>query len=140
LTSSSTSPAGAAGSKTATADHYLAHLRTLLPPGTPFYASTFTAPAVAAWLATRTALVQKRGRSRKGSRRRDDPVPRPVTGSTKRKYRAAAQSFAGYLLELGVLASNPVRDVKAPPAAPPRCAFLELPDVLRVVEGALPPF
>jgi site-specific recombinase XerC len=63
-----------------------------------------------------------------------------VSASSKRKYLAAVQSFAAYLLELGVLSANPVRDVSAPPAATPRCHFLELPDVLRLVDGAPPPY
>jgi len=121
-------------------DHYRAHVRTLIPEGRPFSRSAFTAPAVAQWLATRTSLVAKRTRSATASRRRGDPPARPVTGSTKRRYFAAIQSFATYLVEIGVLATNPLRDVKAPPPNPPRCEFLELPDVLRVVEGATPPF
>ena len=43
-----------------TAERYLAHLRTLMPEGRPFYRSALTGPVVARWLATRTALVQKR--------------------------------------------------------------------------------
>ena len=58
----------------------------------------------------------------------------------ERRYLAAVQSFAAYLLEVGHLPSNPLRDVSARPAVPPRCEFLELPDVLRIVEGAAPPF
>jgi len=50
------------------------------------------------------------------------------------------QSFAKYLVEIGVLPSNALRDVKAPRANPPRCRFLELPDVLRVVEGSEEPY
>jgi hypothetical protein len=46
------------------------------------------------------------------------------------------QSFAKYLREVGILATNPLRDVSPPPAADPRCNFLELPDVLRMVDGA----
>jgi integrase len=94
---------------------------------------------VARWLATRTSLVQKRGKAAHGSRRRPDPAAQPISGATRRKYLAAAQSFATYLLEVGVLTGNPVRDVSPPPAADPRCHFLELPDVLRVVEGATQP-
>jgi site-specific recombinase XerC len=56
------------------------------------------------------------------------------------RYLAAAQSFASYLLEVGILSANPPRDVSAPPANNSRCTFLELPDVVRLVEGARPPF
>ncbi|HLQ23575.1 MAG TPA: tyrosine-type recombinase/integrase, partial [Gemmatimonadales bacterium] len=104
--------------KPSTADSYLAHVRTLMPAEAPFYRSQFTAPAVAQWLATRPSL----------------------SGSTKRHYLAGLQRFAAYLVEIGMLPTNPLRDVTAPPANPPRCVFLELPDVRRVVEGALLPF
>jgi len=63
-----------------------------------------------------------------------------VSGATKRKYLAAVQSFTRYLLEIGELVTNPIRDVSPPPAADPRCLFLELPDVLRVIEGSAPPY
>ncbi len=126
--------------KPATADHYSAHLATLMPPGQAFYRSDFKASTVAAWLATRTALVAKRRPSETHSRRMQDPPPRAVSGSTKRKYLAATQSFATYLLEIGVLETNPIRDVSAPPAGRPRCQFLELPDVHRLVEGAPVPY
>ena len=118
-----------------TAQHYLAHLRTLIPEGRPFWRSQLTAPAVAQWLAARTALTPKRRPGATASRRQPDPLPRPAGASTKRKYLAAVQSFARYLVELGILTTNPLRDVSPPPASAPRCTFLELPDVQRVVEG-----
>ncbi len=122
------------------ADRYVAHLRTLMPEGRAFLRSDFTGPAVTKWLASRTALVQKRRPSSKQSRRRENPPPRPVSGSSKRKYLAAVRSFAAYLRELGILTVNPARDVSAPRAAPPRCEFLDLQDATRVVEGAQAPY
>ena len=127
--------------KASTADHYVTHLRTLMPNGAPFLRSAFTAPAVARWLAERTALTAKRKPSKtQKPRRTDDPPARALSGSSKRRYLAAVRSFAAYLVEIGVLAMNPVRDVSAPPASDPRCQFLELPDVLRLVEGSAPPY
>jgi integrase len=123
-----------------TAQHYEAHLRTLMPEGTPFWRSQLTGPAVARWLATRTSLTQKRRASPIAPHRKPDPAPRSVSGSTKRKYLAAVQSFTRYLVEIGELATNPIRDVSPPPAAGPRCVFLELPDVLRLIEGSAPPY
>jgi hypothetical protein len=41
---------------------------------------------------------------------------------------------------MGVLETHPLRDVSAPPAGSPRCTFVELPDVLRLVEGTSLPF
>lgn len=110
-----------------------------MPEGRPFWRSELSGPAVATWLATRTSLVQKRRRAAKASRRRRDPAPRRLSGGTKGKYLAAVQSFAKYLREVGILATNPLRDISPPPAGDPRCPFLELPDVLRVVEGAAQP-
>ena len=95
---------------------------------------------MARWLAGRTALVQKRRPSSKQSRRKTDPPARPLSGSSRRKYLAAVQRFVAYLMEIGVLPANPLRDLKAPRPRPPRSDFLELPDVQRVVEGAAPPF
>jgi integrase len=126
-----------------TAAHYLVQVRTLIPEKRPFPRSQFTAPAIASWLATRTALVQKRKPTAATAARRATAVPpvaRGVTGATKRKYLAAARSLAKYLVEMGVLVSNPVRDVEAPPPGRPRVVELELRDVVRVVEGAQPPF
>ena len=124
-----------------TAAHYEAHLRTLIPAGAPFLRSRFTTTAIAAWLAQRTALVQKRRPSTKATpRRKADPTPRPVTGATKRKYLAAVRSFGAYLTEMGVLATNPVRDVQAPPPGKPRVVELDLRDVRRIVDGARAPY
>jgi integrase len=53
---------------------------------------------------------------------------------------AAAQSFAAYLVEVGVLTTNPIRDVQAPPPAKPREVEIALADVLRIVENAPAPY
>ena len=124
-----------------TAAHYLAHLRTLVPEGQPFPRSQFTVPTIATWLAGRTALPRKRRAStRSKSRRKDDAEARPISGATRRKYLAAARSFGAYLCHMGVIASNPVRDVEAPPASKPRVVELDLRDVRRIVEGADRPY
>src|ERR1043166_5268084 len=74
-----------------TRERYSAHIRALMPDGQPFWRSRFTAAVVAQWLATRTALVQKRRRSLHGSRRREDAPPPSITGGTPRKnFRAGA--------------------------------------------------
>lgn len=113
----------------------------IVPEYQPFGRSRFTAPAIASWLAARTRLVQKRRKSEgRPSRRKPDPTPRPVTGATRRKYLAAAASFGAYLREIGVITSNPARDVDAPPPSRPRVVEIELRDVLRIVDGTQPPF
>jgi integrase len=43
-------------------------------------------------------------------------------------------------VEIGVLASNPLRDVQAPPPSRPRVVEIALADVLRIVENAPPPY
>ena len=124
-----------------TAAHYLVQVRTLIPDGARFPASRFTGPEVAKWLASRTALVQKRRPTKKGkSHRKEDPNPRAVSASTKRKYKAAAQSFGTYLVEQGVIATNPVRDVSAPPQAKPRVVEIDLDDARRIVDRAPAPY
>ena len=50
------------------------------------------------------------------------------------------QSFATYLVEVGVLASSPIRDVHAPPPSKPRVVEIPLADVLRIVENAPSPY
>jgi site-specific recombinase XerC len=121
--------------------HYIAQLRKLIPPGQVYLRSAFTSAAIASWLTTRTALVQKRKASTLAKpRRKKDPPARSVTGSTKRKYLGAVRSVATCLLEIGVLSSNPVRDVQAPPPGRPRVVEIDLNDVRRIVEGALPPY
>jgi hypothetical protein len=62
-----------------TTQHYLAHLRTLMPDDRPYWRSQLTALAVARWLAGRTALTPKRRRAAKQSRRQPDPAPSEST-------------------------------------------------------------
>jgi len=100
-----------------TRDHYIYSVRKLMPEGAAFPRSNLTGPAVARWLSTL-----------------------PVSGETKRRYFAGLQSFVRYLRQLGVLSESPIRDVTPPRAALPRCTFLELPDVLRLVEGSEKPY
>jgi len=123
-----------------TREHYEAHLRTLMPAGKPYYRSQLSGPVLSQWVATRTALPQKRRPGARKGRRKENPVPRPVSGSTRRKYLAAVSSFCGYLQELGVLEHNPAAGVKAPPQAPPRLVVIELPEVWQIVEGAADPY
>jgi integrase len=123
-----------------TREHYLAHVRTLMPTGRPYWRSAFSSAAIARWLAQCTALVQKRRPATKGSRRKDDPPARPLSGSTKRKYLAAVSSFGTYLREIGILERNPARDVTPPPPGRPRVVDVLLPDVIRIVDGARTPY
>jgi integrase len=124
-----------------TREHYVAHLRTLIPDGAPFPVAQFTAPAIAAWLNERARLPQKRRRSTKHtSRRRADGPAIPVTGSTKRKYLAAVQSFGHYLVQVGVLPRNIARAVEAPSAPKPNAVEIAFADARRIVDGAERPY
>ena len=123
-----------------TARHYVSHVRTLIPNGTPFLRSALVTPAITAWLNSRTKLPQKRRRRPTASRRREDAPAAPVSGSTRRKYLAAMQSFAKYLVSIGLLPTNPTRDIEAPPPSAPRVVELELSDVKRIVDGADRPY
>ena len=125
-----------------TREHYLAHVRSLIPAGAPFFRSQLTKSAVATWLAQRTALVQKRKPSESSARRRrrEDPAPRPVSAGTKLKYLAAVRSFVTYLLDVGLLETDPTAGLTRPKAAPPRCEHHALPDVVRLVEGSPQPW
>ena len=71
--------------------HYLVHVRTLIPEGRAFWRSELSEEKCAKWL---NGLH--------------------VDRSTKRKYRAAGNSFFDYLHSVRVLATNPLRAIKAP--------------------------
>ena len=96
-----------------TAARYLTHLTALAGEQDPWWRSSFTSEAL------ERAIGQLQG-----------------SAGTVRKYFAAAQSFAGYLLSIGVLADSPLTRLKAPPAPAPHPEFLELEQVLRLVEAA----
>lgn len=65
---------------------------------------------------------------------------RKVGRSTKRKYHAAMSGFCEYLKGIGVLTRNPMREIKAPPPAPPRMRYLDLSDVERLIEAQPAPY
>ena len=100
-----------------TVEDYRKQLRVLMPDGIPFLRSTFTRRRVSEALA---ALE--------------------CSGSTARRYLAAWSSFASFLLENETLEANPVRSVKAPRENPARETWLELADVVRLVDAQPEPF
>lgn len=87
---------------------YLRQVRTLIPAGQPFRRSEFTRARVMAWLQTLEV------------------------GATNR-YRAALSSFAEYLLDHDVLATNPVRQVKMARESSPRTLHLSVADATALV-------
>ena len=100
-----------------TAEHYRLYVRSLIAEGSCFRRSDLTPARLGQWLAGRE-----------------------VGRSTKRKYRAAMSSFCEHLKLKGLLDWNTMRDVDAPPPAPPRLRYLEQADVLRLVEAQASPY
>lgn len=95
------------------ADKYLAQLRTLIPKGVPFPLSTFRKARIREWL--------------------DDRRP-----ATRNRYRAAASSFAEYLLDRELIEANPVIALKARKENPARVQYLAREEAKALV-AALPP-
>lgn len=100
-----------------TAVNYELAVRKLVGTDTPYLRSQATAPALAAWV---DALE--------------------VTGSTKRRYRAALQSFFGYCKRQGALASRPLDGVEAPRENKPRMRYLLEPDVVTLTQLFAEPY
>lgn len=96
-----------------TAQQYLTKVRSLIPAGMPWNRSNLTHDTLSRWLTSR-----------------------PVRRSTKRKYHAAMSSFCQYLIPRGLLARNPMAEVKAPSPNPPRMRYLQLREVFTLI-GAL---
>lgn len=59
-----------------------------------------------------------------------------VSSGTRRGYLMALRSFVAYLVETGVLATNPIRDVSAPKKNPPRLVWRDLDTDQRIVDAA----
>lgn len=95
------------------AARYLTHVEALLGESGPYWRSSFTPEVVERWLGRLTG-----------------------SAATIRRYFAALQSFAGYLVSIGIMADSPLARLKAPPAPIPRPEFLDLDDVLRLVAAA----
>lgn len=81
-----------------TADVYWQQVTTLVKPGEFFAAPDLTKAAVTAWLTSRT----------------------DASSGTRRKYLYALKSFIAYLLDTGVLETDPLAGLKAPKKNPPR--------------------
>jgi integrase len=98
-----------------TVDHYELYVRSLIPEGVRFPRSELSYRRLTDWLSSRA-----------------------VGRSTKRKYHAALSQFCNYLRGVGMLDANPMRDVKAPPAAPPRMEYQETAAKMRAIAAAQP--
>lgn len=98
----------------ASADKYLAQVRTLIPAGRPFPRSRFSAAAIRAHL---KALK--------------------VEEPTRNRYKAAFSSFAAHLVDEGILERNPVRDIDGWPEGEGRIVYYER-DQAKALIAALP--
>jgi integrase len=97
--------------------HYRAHLRRLFPKGTPFDASGFTVARVQRFV--------------------DDLKMSPAS---KRKAGASLRTFANWLVRRGLLASNPVREIRLPSNPPARKHFLDTPDAQLLADAQPSPY
>lgn len=100
-----------------TARRYRAAVASLVAPGCPFPRDAFSERTLEGWLAWR--------HERAGSRRRA---------------HAAMSSFAAFLLARGAIASNPMRRISAPDAAPARCRHIDAATMTRLAEAQPAPF
>jgi integrase len=92
-------------------------VRTLIPEAKPFPRSRFTTDVLESWLA------KYRGKP-----------------GTRRKAHAAMAQFAKYLVRRRVLSANPMRDIQAPRPVAPRLRWLEVQDLVRLVDAQLDPY
>lgn len=70
----------------------------------------------------------------------EDLAKLPVSGSTAKRYHAAWSSFFAYLLEIGVVETNPLRSIRAPRQNPTREVWLEVPDLMRLIQAQPEPY
>lgn len=100
--------------KLASADRYIEQVRRLVVPGEPFPRSAFTKQAI---------------------RHHLDSLG--VTGSTRNRHRAAMRQFARRLVDLDILETNPVNDVRSSRDNDHRMRYLTPPEV-QMLNAALP--
>lgn len=96
---------------------YKAHLLTLAGEEGPWLRSEFTHEAVDRWFSALT-----------------------VQPGTRRRYLSAVQSFVDYATRLRVLPKSPLLDLQRPSAPYPDPVFLELEEVLRLVDSTPEPY
>jgi integrase len=111
--------AGPSGGVSAdTADHYVHAVRTLIGAGTPYLRSQLTDAALTAWVQGMTG----------------------VAPGTVRRRGAGMARFTAWLKSRGVLAIDPMRDVKLPSPGAPRVHFLDTADAKRLADAHPEPY
>ena len=98
---------------TGTRAKYLNQVRVFIPEGLPFPATSFTSRSVSGFLSA-------------------------LGVGAPNRYRAALSSFAKYLVEVQVLASNPVRDTQKAKERAPRVRALSRPEAEGLVAAISP--
>lgn len=101
-----------------TADVYWQQVTTLIKPGEFFAAPDLTKGTVTAWLTSRTE----------------------ASSGTRRKYLYALKSFVSYLMDTGVLETDPLAGLKAPRKNPPRERWETVENDQFIVSAASPQY
>jgi integrase len=105
-------------------DRYVAVVRTLMPDGEPFPRSSLTTAAITAWQASAATVPQ---RAKSGQ-------------SMRIQRRLALSSFCRYLVDIDVLARNPVKDVRGAGKLEPKVVWLSVPDMKRLIDAHPEPY
>lgn len=112
-----------------TQHRYVTHVRSLIPAERPFRRAALTPEVIETWLAGLTLPSRQGARTTARAR-----TAQPASPGTVRRYHAALRSFVDYLQRIRVLDEDPMLRSKPPAANDPRCVFLELPEVRRLLE------
>ena len=105
-------------------DRYRAVVETLVIPGQPFPRSALTPAAIAAWQASPPSVAR-----------------RMKSGQSMRiQRRLALSSFCTYLVETGILARNPVRDLRGAGKAGVKVVWLPDADMHRLIDALPEPY
>jgi integrase len=105
-------------------ERYIAVVRTLMPEGRPFPRSALTSAAIAAWQASAPSVP---ARAKSGQ-------------SMRIQRRLALSSFCRYLVDVEILARNPVKDVRGAGKLEPKVVWLSMDDMMRLIDAYAEPF
>ncbi|MGI9076097.1 MAG: hypothetical protein ACR2G6_02065, partial [Gemmatimonadaceae bacterium] len=105
-------------------ERYVAVVRTLMSEGKPFPRAQLTPACVAAWQAS---PPQAPWRTKSGQ-------------SMRIQRRLALSSFCSYLVDIKVLTLNPVKQVKGAGSAKPKVRWLDVDDMMRLIEAFPEPY
>ena len=118
-----------------TVENYEQKLRLLIPKGKPFLRSSFTASTLDSFITNYDGRIPVKRKPGSPPAKRKD-----ISSPTKRKVHAALSQFAKYLVRHAGLEHNPLRDIDPPPSNPPRIRYLEIVELLKLVETQREPF